>query len=262
MEIVRPNVVAGLFYPADATKLSNQIFADMAACHAEPLLVPKALIVPHAGYSYSGAIAASAYQHLQPLRTTIKRVVLIGPSHRVPFEGLAMSTADWFETPMGLVAVDRHAESQIISIEGVHALEQAHAREHSLEVQLPFLQFLLDDFKIVPIVVGHASPHLISKVLEKLWGGPETLIVISSDLSHYLDYDSARQANAETSQAIINMDSRKIDGYHACGCIGINGLLLYACQHELQGHILDLKNSGDTAGKRDSVVGYGAYLFQ
>jgi len=262
MEIVRPSAVAGLFYPADATKLNKQVAADMAACHAETLLSPKALIVPHAGYRYSGAVAASAYQHLQPLKNIIKRVVLIGPSHRVSFEGLAISTADWFETPMGLIAVDRQAESQIIAIDGVHALEQAHAREHSLEVQLPFLQFLLADFKIVPIVAGHASPQLIAKVLGKLWGGAETLVVISSDLSHYLDYDSAREADAETSQAIINLDNRIIDGYHACGSVGINGLLLYARQHDLHGHILDLRNSGDTAGKRNSVVGYGAYLFQ
>lgn len=262
MEIVRPSAVAGLFYPANASKLSKQIEADMAACDAAEQLTPKALIVPHAGYMYSGSVAARAYQHIKHLKHTIKRVVLIGPSHRVPFDGLAISTADWFETPMGLIAVDRQAESDIISIDGVHALEQAHAREHSLEVQLPFLQFLLDNFKIVPIVAGHASPQLIAKVLDKLWRDTETLIVISSDLSHYLDYDSARETDAETSQAILKMDNHIIDGYHACGCVGINGLLLYARQHDLHGHILDLRNSGDTAGKRDSVVGYGAYLFQ
>lgn len=261
MEIVRPNAVAGLFYPADAIKLSKHIAADMAACQTKQMFRPKVLIVPHAGYIYSGSVAASAYQYLQPFKATIKRVVLIGPSHRIPFEGLAISTTDWFETPMGLIAVDRQAESQIISIDGVQALEQAHAREHSLEVQLPFLQYLLDDFKIVPIVTGHASPQLITKVLDKLGGGTETLVVISSDLSHYLDYDSARETDTKTSQAIINMNNRIIDGYHACGSVAINGLLLYARQHQLQGHILDLRNSGDTTGKRDSVVGYGAYLF-
>ncbi|WP_438970718.1 AmmeMemoRadiSam system protein B [Methylophaga sp.] len=262
MEIVRPNAVAGLFYPADAGKLKNQIATDMAACHAEQSLSPKALIVPHAGYTYSGAVAACAYQHLKPLKTIIKRVVLIGPSHRVPFEGLALSSAEWFETPMGLIPVDRDAESQIMSIEGVHALERAHTREHSLEVQLPFLQYLLDDFKIVPILAGQASPELVARVLDTLWGGEETLIVISSDLSHFLDYDSACETDAETSKAIIDMNNQFIDGYHACGSVGINGLLLYARQHDLHGHILDLRNSGDTAGKRDSVVGYGAYLFQ
>lgn len=262
MEIVRPNAVAGLFYPADATKLSKQIAANVATSQTKQRFTPKALIVPHAGYIYSGAVAASAYQHLHPFKTTLKRIVLIGPSHRVPFEGLAISTTDWFETPMGLIAVDRQAESQIISINGVQALEQAHAREHSLEVQLPFLQYLLDDFKIVPIIAGQASPELIVKVLDTLEGGPETLIVISSDLSHYLDYDSARETDLETSQAIINMNNCIIDGYHACGSVAINGLLLYARQHQLHGHILDLRNSGDTTGKRDSVVGYGAYLFQ
>lgn len=262
MEIVRPSAVAGLFYPADARKLSSMIARNIDAIDAVDPLVPKALIVPHAGYVYSGPVAATAYRHLAPLKKIIKRVVLIGPSHRVPFDGLAVSSADWFETPMGLIPVDRHAESQIMGIDGVHALEQAHAREHSLEVQLPFLQYLLADFKIVPIVAGHASPQLVAKVLDELWGGPETLIVISSDLSHYLDYDSACETDAETSQAIISMDNHIIDGYHACGSVGINGLLLYARQHQMQGQILALRNSGDTAGKKDSVVGYGAYLFQ
>lgn len=261
MEIVRPSAVAGLFYPADASKLHKMIAGNIAACQVDDQLVPKALIVPHAGYVYSGPVAARAYKYLQPLKDIIKRVVLIGPSHRVPFDGLAVSSADWFETPMGLIQVDRHAESEIISIEGVTALEQAHAREHSLEVQLPFLQYLLEDFKIVPIVAGHASPQLVARVLETLWDGPETLIVISSDLSHYLDYDSARESDEETSQAIISMDNHIIDGYHACGSVGINGLLLYARQHDLHGQVLALQNSGDTAGKKDSVVGYGAYLF-
>lgn len=262
MEIVRPSAVAGLFYPADANKLSKMIAHDINACADSSPVTPKALIVPHAGYVYSGPVAACAYKHLAPLKNTIKRVVLIGPSHRIPFDGLAVSSADWFETPMGLIPVDRHAESQIMAIEGVHALEQAHAREHSLEVQLPFLQYLLEDFKIVPIVAGNASPQLVAKVLAELWGGPETLIVISSDLSHYLDYESACEIDAETSQAIISMDNNIIDGFHACGSVGINGLLLYARQQELNGQILDLRNSGDTAGKKDSVVGYGAYLFQ
>ncbi|MTI62449.1 AmmeMemoRadiSam system protein B [Methylophaga sp.] len=262
MEIVRPSAVAGLFYPADAEKLNNMIARNLQASTLRADMTPKALIVPHAGYVYSGLVAASAYKHLEARRDIIKRVVLIGPSHRVPFEGLAVSSVDWFETPMGLIPVDRHAESQIMKIEGVHVLEQAHAKEHSLEVQLPFLQYLLEDFKIVPIVAGHASPKLVAEVLDMLWDGPETLIVISSDLSHYLDYDSACEIDAETSQAIISMDNHVIDGYHACGSVGINGLLLYAREHNMQGQILDLRNSGDTAGKRDSVVGYGAYLFQ
>lgn len=262
MEIVRPSAVAGLFYPADTRKLHSMIARHIDASHQTETIVPKALIVPHAGYVYSGPIAASAYHHLTALRHIIKRVVLIGPSHRVPFDGLAVSAVDWFETPLGLIPVDRHAESEIIGIDGVRVIEQAHAREHSLEVQLPFLQYLLDDFKIVPVVAGHASPQLVARVLDTLWGGPETLIVISSDLSHYLDYDSACEIDAETSQAIISMDNHIIDSYHACGSVGINGLLLYARQQHMQGQILDLRNSGDTAGKRDSVVGYGAYLFQ
>ncbi|MCX4187054.1 AmmeMemoRadiSam system protein B [Methylophaga sp. OBS4] len=261
MEIIRPSAVAGLFYPADTDTLNHIIANELDKSVSSTPLTPKALIVPHAGYVYSGAIAASAYRYLKPLKHTISRVVLIGPSHRVPFDGLAVSGADWFETPLGLVAVDRHASSSIMSIEGVHVLEHAHAREHSLEVQLPFLQYLLDDFKIVPVVAGHASPQLVAQVLESLWGGPETLIVVSSDLSHYLNYDTAREIDAETSEAIINLDNHLIDGYHACGSVGINGLLLYARRHQLHGQVLDLRNSGDTAGKKDSVVGYGAYLF-
>lgn len=261
MEIVRPNAVAGLFYPAEPNKLNETIGQDLDSSQVTEDIVPKALIVPHAGYIYSGPIAASAYKYLYPIRDQIKRVVLIGPSHRVPFEGLALSGADWFETPLGLIPIDRHASSEISDIPGVHVLEQAHAHEHSLEVQLPFLQYILEDFKIVPIVAGHASPKLIASVLEILWDGPETLIVISSDLSHYLDYNSAQQIDSETSDAIVNLDSRVIDGQHACGCVGINGLLYFARQHQLSGHIIDLRNSGDTSGKKDSVVGYGAYLF-
>lgn len=261
MEIVRPSAVAGLFYPAEAERLRQVIAHDLQQAVPAQAITPKALIVPHAGYVYSGPVAASAYRHLEPLRETIKRVVLIGPSHRVPFDGLALSSADWFETPLGLVPVDRHAEAELMGIDGVQVLEQAHAREHCLEVQLPFLQYLLEDFRIVPIVAGHASPKLVSQVLETLWGGAETLIVISSDLSHYLDYDSARQIDGETSDAIVHLDNSHIDGFHACGCVGINGLLHYARQHDLSGRVLDLRNSGDTAGRKDSVVGYGAYLF-
>lgn len=261
MEVVRPSAVAGLFYPADAQKLNNMIARNLQESSPQVLPAPKALIVPHAGYVYSGAVAASAYKHLTSLKTVIKRVVLIGPSHHEPFDGLAISSADWFETPLGLIPVDRHAESHLMKIPGVQVNESAHAREHSLEVQLPFLQYLLSDFKIVPIVVGNARPELVAKVLDTLWDSPETLVVISSDLSHYLDYDSACDLDSETSQAIISLDSHVIDGFHACGCVGINGLLLYARQHHLHGQLLALKNSGDTAGKRDSVVGYGAYVF-
>ena len=263
MTTVRRSAVAGLFYPASPSALQQLIENDLNQVNIgdEPH-APKALIVPHAGYIYSGPIAASAYKCLRPLHHIIKRVILIGPSHRVPFYGLALSSADYFETPLGPIPLDRKAISNIADIPGIMTLDEAHANEHSLEVQLPFLQCVLDEFSIVPIVVGEASPTLIAQVLNRLWHVNDTLIIISSDLSHYLDYYSAQQIDEITSQAIIKLDTQPIDPFHACGCMGINGLLTYAKDHALSGTVLDLRNSGDTSGKKDSVVGYGAYLFE
>lgn len=263
MTTVRRSAVAGLFYPANPSVLQQLIEKDLNQVNIdEEVHAPKALIVPHAGYIYSGPIAASAYKYLQPIHHIIKRVILLGPSHRVPFYGLALSAADYFETPLGQIPLDKEAMASIADIPGIVTLDEAHENEHSLEVQLPFLQCVLDEFSIVPIVVGEASPTLIAKVLNLLWHANDTLIVISSDLSHYLDYYSAQQIDKTTSQAIIKLDTQPIDPFHACGCMGINGLLTYAKNHDLSGTLLDLRNSGDTAGKKDSVVGYGAYLFE
>ena len=262
METIRPTAVAGLFYPASTPALLGMIEHDLDAVNLpadSPL--PKAVIVPHAGYIYSAPVAASAYALLQPYRQQIKRVILIGPSHRVGFNGLALSSADYFATPLGQIAVDKTAQAKISAITGVSILDQAHADEHSLEVQLPFLQSVLDDFKIVPIVAGNASPQLVEKVISTLWGGPETLIVISSDLSHYHDYHTAQQLDHNTSQAIVELNIDAVDSQHACGCVGIRGLLAFAQHHPLDASILDVRNSGNTAGDKESVVGYGAYLF-
>lgn len=263
MQKTRPAAVAGMFYPSVPSVLADMVDTDLAQV-SRPLEphIAKALIVPHAGYIYSGPIAASAYQYLSPIRQKIKRVVIIGPSHRVAFHGVALSSADYFETPLGVIPVDKKAQAKLNDIDGVHVLDSAHEAEHSLEVQLPFLQQVLDDFSIVPIVAGDASPELIDDVISTLWGGPETVFIISSDLSHYHDYQTARQLDRSTSQDIIDLDYRAVHSNNACGCVGIRGLLKFAHHHPLKPSLIDLRNSGDTAGSKDSVVGYGAYLFE
>jgi AmmeMemoRadiSam system protein B len=260
MTQTREAAVAGLFYPGDARTLKREVEQLLAQETATGRAV-KALIAPHAGYIYSGPIAARAYAQLAPLRRTIQRVVLLGPAHRVAFRGLAASGADSFATPLGDVPLDREALERILPLPQVHLLDQAHAQEHSLEVQLPFLQILLDDFKLLPLVVGDADAAEVDEVLERLWGGSETLIVISSDLSHYHDYATARAMDSATARAIENLDPDAIGYDQACGRNPIKGLLVAARKHHLAGDLLDLRNSGDTAGDRARVVGYGAFAF-
>jgi len=268
MPHIRPPAVADMFYPADAQELQDMVsgYLREAAKNTEAGDIPKALIVPHAGYVYSGPVAASAYVRLLPARRKIHRVVLLGPSHRVPLLGLASSSADAFSTPLGAIPLDRQAIERAEQLPQVHRLDEAHALEHSLEVQLPFLQNVLDDFSLVPLVVGDASPAEVAEVLELLWDGPETLIVISSDLSHYHDYDTANVLDSATSQAIENLQLERIHGENACGFHAVNGLLYLLRKRGealgLHGHTLDLRNSGDTAGPHDRVVGYGAYAFE
>ncbi len=268
MSNIRQPAVAGLFYPGNAGELHTDVTALLhsARLHPQasvpaPAPPPKALIAPHAGYVYSGAIAASAYAQLsQPER--IRRVLLLGPAHRVPLHGLAVPAAEQFATPLGTVPVDRAALAAVADLPQVHELDMAFDGEHCLEVQLPFLQAALTDFSIVPLLVGDASADAVADVLERLWGGPETLIVISSDLSHYLDYDSARAIDARTSEAISGLRPEAISTRQACGRHPIAGLLTAARRHGLHAALLDLRNSGDTAGPRDRVVGYGAYAFR
>lgn len=262
MKNIRPAAVAGLFYPANAVALTEMIDQQLSHVSSSQSHTPKALIVPHAGYIYSGEIAASAYHSILPLRETITRVVLIGPSHRVGFYGLALSSADYFSTPLGDIPLDKSCQQTLAIIDGVQVLDQAHSAEHSLEVQLPFLQSVLDAFTLVPIVAGDASPELVAKVIETLWGGDETLIVISSDLSHYHDYQTAKKLDNATSKAIVAANVDAIHPHNACGCVGIRGLLAFTHHHPMTISILDLRNSGDTAGSKDSVVGYGAYLLE
>ena len=259
MPFVRAAAVAGRFYPADCETLRNDV-RRFVSSGREVGLVPKAIIVPHAGYVYSGPVAGSGYAQLRDLRNRIRRVVLIGPAHRVPFAGIACCTADAFETPLGRVPVDKDAVSEVLALPQVHAIDAAHEDEHSLEVHLPFLQETLSDFKLVPLVVGTATAAEVREVIERLWGGAETLIVVSSDLSHYHDYVTAGRIDAETSQAIAELRTGDLCAEMACGFLAVGGLLEAAKTRGLQARIVDVRNSGDTAGSHDQVVGYGAYV--
>lgn len=256
---VRPPAVAGMFYPGDAAVLRRDVEAMLAAARPEALTA-KAVIVPHAGYVYSGPIAASAYAALAPLRGRIERVVLLGPVHRVWVAGLALPGVAAFETPLGRIELDQAAIARIAALPQVETNYAAHAQEHSLEVQLPFLQAVLGAFKLVPLAVGGAGPEAVAEVIEALWGGPETLIVVSSDLSHYLPYDEARHSDAGTAEAILDL-AVGLAGEQACGAHPVNGLLLAARRRGMTPHLLDLRNSGDTAGDHSRVVGYGAFAF-
>jgi len=259
---VRRPAVAGSFYPADAQALRTAVEDHLSHAPLRPVAeAPKALVVPHAGYVYSGPVAASAYALLAPLRDRVRRVVLLGPAHRVGFEGLAASSAEAFETPLGRVEIDQEAVERALTLPQVRRLDAAHAQEHSLEVQIPFLQLMLSDFRLVPLVVGDATPAEVAEVIEALWGGAETLVVVSSDLSHYLSYEEARSIDRATTRAIESLAPEAIGPDQACGRLPVQGLLLAAKLHGLHARTLDLRNSGDTAGSRDSVVGYGAYAF-
>ncbi|MBM4200766.1 MAG: AmmeMemoRadiSam system protein B [Gammaproteobacteria bacterium] len=259
MPSTRPPAVAGTFYPAEQQELQAIVTALLAA-EGEPQRAPKAIIAPHAGYIYSGPVAASAYRRLQAGRGRIRRVVLIGPSHRVAFGGLAIPSAAEFATPLGTVRLDRAILDSLTELPFVKVLDEAHAFEHSLEVHLPFLQEALGDFELVPIVVGDAEPSDIARLLDILWGGDETAIVISSDLSHYHDYATAQQMDRATSQAIEALRPEDIAYDDACGRLPVSGLLLAARRRGLRARTVDLRNSGDTAGSKDRVVGYGAYV--
>ncbi len=257
----RPAAVAGMFYPASASELRRQVGALLADANVERRApAPKALIAPHAGYVYSGPVAASAYAQLAPIAARLRRVVLLGPAHRVPVRGLALPSVQHFATPLGEIAVDIEATRGLRALPQVVESTPAHAAEHSLEVHLPFLQHLLGEFTLVPLVVGDATSAEVAEVLELLWGDEQTLVVISSDLSHYLPYDTARHTDRATIERVLALQP----GLHheqACGATPVNGLLQFAQRRGLRAEILDLRNSGDTAGDRSRVVGYAAVAF-
>lgn len=299
MHSIREAAVSGVFYPSSKLSLSNNVHALLNAAIANigeaqvkiktktktktktnaiakataegetkpqnnfkvaSQHYPKAIIVPHAGYIYSGKTAAMAYSQLASVRYTIKRVILLGPAHRVAVNGLALPDVEYFATPLGNVELDQNAILLLSRLNQVVVSPAVHAEEHSLEVQLPFLQTVLDDFKLVPLVVGNASADEVAEVLDVLWGGEETLIVISSDLSHYLPYGFAQQVDLETVQKILKLEGG-LNHQQACGGTPVNGLILAAKRHQLKPALLDLCNSGDTSGDKDRVVGYASIAF-
>jgi MEMO1 family protein len=257
----RRPAVAGSFYPGEPDELRRQVGKLLADADGARKIIPKALIAPHAGYIYSGRTAAAAFATLGGTVQTHMRVVLIGPAHYVPIRGIAVPISDAFATPLGRVTVDREALNKIADLPFVAPNDAAHAPEHALEVELPFLQIVLPSFSLVPLVVGDATAYEVAQVLARLWGGPETLLVISSDLSHYHGYEIAQRLDAATAAAIEKGEWRDLGPSQACGCLPIAGLLLEANRRKLKARRLSLCNSGDTAGPRDRVVGYGAWVF-
>jgi AmmeMemoRadiSam system protein B len=257
---VRLPAVAGTFYPGVPDQLRAAVRQHLEAGRSHDRgPVPKALIVPHAGYVYSGPIAGSGYALLESRRDEIRRVVLLGPAHFVPLDGLALSGADAFATPLGEVPIDKNAEGRIASLPQVLTSSAAHAREHSLEVQLPFLQESLAGFELAALAVGGSGMEEVAEVVGALWGGDETLVLVSSDLSHYNDYETARRLDQQTAQAIEDLRPEELGPEDACGGMALKGLLLAARQRGLAATTVDLRNSGDTAGPRDQVVGYGSF---
>ncbi|AYH44265.1 AmmeMemoRadiSam system protein B [Azoarcus sp. DN11] len=258
---IRPAAVAGYFYPDDPQVLQAQIGEMLStAVPLEAVSAPKALIVPHAGYVYSGPVAANAYATAATLRDVVRRVVLLGPAHRVPVASFALPAAQVFSTPLGPVPISRKDWLTLQQRIDVVVDDRPHALEHCLEVQLPFLQTILDAFELVPLLVGGASGEQVAEVLDDLWGGPETLIVISSDLSHYHPYAQACCTDRSSVDQILKLRTG-LDHNQACGATPINGLLRVAARHGIEPHLLDLRNSGDTAGDRARVVGYTSIAF-
>ncbi|MDQ6966160.1 MAG: AmmeMemoRadiSam system protein B [Mariprofundaceae bacterium] len=255
---IRPAAVAGMFYPAEATELTgmlDELLSATGISHADSM---KALIVPHAGYIYSGATAAIAYAALN--RSLIRHVVLLGPVHHIAIHGLALPNEDTFATPLGLIPLDLDGMNKIQQLPQIRMNSMAHEAEHSLEVQLPFLQRTLDAFTLLPLAVGDATSEEIAEVLEAVWGGPETLILVTSDMSHYLPYGEAQRIDQATADAILHLQT-PIHHQQACGATPVNGLLRIAAQKSMTCRQLDLCNSGDTAGDKQRVVGYGAFAF-
>lgn len=256
---IRNAAVAGQFYDADRDRLQSHIVSLLRAAPTDTATAPQALIVPHAGYMYSGQSAATAYRCLEAQREVIQRVILFGPAHRVALEGMAVPSVDAFATPLGEIALDREAVAQALTLPGVQVSDEAHRQEHSLEVQLPFLQTLLRDFTVLPIVVGYCDRATVATVMDTFWGGAETLVVISTDLSHFHSYEQAEQLDTLTCQRLVAKD-RDLSGQDACGAHALNGLMSSEHCKTLQVKLVNRCNSGDTAGSKDRVVGYGAFI--
>lgn len=254
----RQQAVAGMFYEADPQRLRQHVDALLEGGTA-PQTTPRGLIVPHAGYLYSGGTAAAAYRCLATARGQIKRVALFGPAHRVYLQAMALPSVDAFATPLGRIELDRDAMAQVAGLPGVCISDEAHRLEHSLEVQLPFLQRVLGEFKLVPVVVGHCPSRQVADVIDALWAMPDTLLVVSTDLSHFHDYDAANRLDRVTCERLQARET-DLQGEDACGAAVLNGLMRSRQMRSLAITLLDRCNSGDTAGNRDRVVGYGAFV--
>lgn len=259
MKTIREPVIAGDYYPADPNMLHHNLEVLLHNTATQPAPLPKVLIVPHAGYYYSGPIAAEAFRLLNPERHVIHRIVIFGPSHRIPIKGMALPTSDAFATPLGQVPVNRDLVKEIGQLPGVTFSDSAHLIEHSIEAQLPFLQEILDSFEIVPVLVGDAEPQHVAAVIDALWGGPETVLVISTDLSHYHDYAKGKALDAQTADKILRKDYH-LTRSEACGARAINGLMLSKHADTLRARTIVLRNSADTAGQKGEIVGYGAFM--
>jgi AmmeMemoRadiSam system protein B len=264
---VRPAAVAGQFYPADAVELRGTVRELLAGAAPVPRAQPrarvsqhpKAIVAPHAAYRYSGAVAASAYRALRPGRSGIERVILLGPAHHVPLRRIAASSADRWATPLGPVGVDTAARDALLDAGLVVLDDAAHEAEHSLEVQLPFIRVVLGQVRVMPLLVGAVAAATVAELLEHVWGGPESVAIVSTDLSHYHDHASAQRLDGETATAICACDPMGLDDDRACGIHALRGLLEAALRHRLAVRLLDLRTSGDTSGERTRVVGYGAF---
>ncbi len=259
---IRPTAVAGSFYPKQASELDNML-KKFLSLDSVKIAAPKAIIAPHAGYIYSGQTAASVYSNIEQVKDKIRRVVLLGPTHRIYVKGIALPNHTHFASPLGNVSIDTQSLKKISKHSFVDYNDEAHAQEHSLEVHIPFLQKVIKNFVLLPILVGDATPEQVTTILKELWGKEETLIVISSDLSHYLNYETASKTDRNTSKLIEKFDYEHIGSQQACGCMPMRGLLKLAQEKNMTIQTIDLRNSGDTAGTNDRVVGYGAYaLFE
>ena len=256
----RPSALSGLFYPAQPLVLERMLAGWLDDAPQSQFPSPKMLMVPHAGYRYSGAIAAAGFKALGEGVRRIRRVVLLGPCHRVPVRGISYPEVDAFSTPLGRVELDHESIVAVQQLPQVEASTQAHRDEHALEVQLPFLQYLLRGFKIVPLIVGGASPRAVMDVIECLWGGDETLLVISSDLSHFHSQQEALVLDQKTIRRIVDLDPT-LDGEDACGAYPLNGALQAARRHDLEARLLVRGDSARESGDAASVVGYAAIGF-
>ena len=256
---IRAPSAAGIFYPeepADLRHVVKSFLENADVCGP----YPKAMVIPHAGYRCSGPVAACGYRLLDPIRDSVKRVVLLGPSHHDRFYGLAASSADEFATPLGNVAVDMDAVDIALRLPQVHLRDKAHADEHSLEVQLPFLQLTLHDFELVPLVIGKATDNEVAETIDLFWDDTETLIIVSSDLSHHDSYSTAKQIDSKSAQLVERCQYRQLTAELACGYLGIRGLLMVARERSMHVKTIDLHNSVDMAGPMDRVVGYGSFI--